>query len=214
MKTLTKKIIQIQQELNAPKNCYNSFGNYHYRNLENILEAVKPLLVREELLLNISDELVEKGDRYYIKAVATISDGSNSITSTAYAREAMVKKSMDEAQITGAASSYARKYALGGLLLIDDNQDPDTDVYTSLSEESKKSSKTSMKTKKEKVEEEKGVDTNILHNILQKFASINLTPEDVCKHLGVKSIDEIKESHIAKLRAYYTKTEKGAKNEN
>lgn len=210
MKTLTKKIIQIQQELNAPKNCYNSFGNYHYRNLENILEAVKPLLVREELLLNISDELVEKGDRYYIKAVATISDGSNSITSTAYAREAMVKKSMDEAQITGAASSYARKYALGGLFLIDDNQDPDTDVYTSASNnEAKPSKPKSKKVEKKTVETgDKPVDKEIVNNILAKFAEIEIAPQDIYKYLGIKSGDEIKQNHVNTLRAYY-QAEKG-----
>lgn len=210
MKTLTKKIIQIQQELNAPKSCYNSFGNYHYRNLENILEAVKPLLVREELLLNISDELVEKGDRYYIKAVATISDGSNSITSTAYAREAMVKKSMDEAQITGAASSYARKYALGGLFLIDDNQDPDTDVYTSASNnEAKPSKPKSKKVEKKTVETgDKPVDKEIVNNILAKFAEIEIAPQDIYKYLGIKSGDEIKQNHVNTLRAYY-QAEKG-----
>ena len=206
MKTLTKKIIKIQQELNAPKSCYNSFGNYHYRNLENILEAVKPLLVREDLLLNISDELVEQGERYYIKAVATISDGINSISSTAYARETMVKKSMDEAQITGAASSYARKYALGGLFLIDDNQDPDTNAYTSASNNDAKPSKP--KSKKVEKNDDKPVDKELLTNILAKFAEIDIAPQDIYKYLGVQSGDEINQSHVNKLRAYY-QAEKG-----
>lgn len=114
----------IQQSLKAPKGQMNSFGNYKYRSCEDILEAVKPLL--GEATLQISDELVNIGDRYYIKAEASLSDGEKIWSTTAYAREAETKKGMDESQITGSASSYARKYALNGLFLIDDTKDADT----------------------------------------------------------------------------------------
>ena len=115
----------IQKKLNAPKNQYNSFGKYHYRNCEDILESVKPLLADGEII-TVSDEVVMVGDRIYVKATATFENGSYSKSVTAFAREPQVKKGMDESQITGAASSYARKYALNGLLLIDDNKDADS----------------------------------------------------------------------------------------
>jgi len=125
MKTLVQKLIKIQSELKAPKNQRNNFGGYNYRSCEDILEAVKPLLAQQGVLLNISDELVFVGNRYYIKATATITDGENGISNSALAREQETKKGMDESQITGAASSYARKYALNGLLCIDDTKDAD-----------------------------------------------------------------------------------------
>ena len=125
-----EKLLQVQTKLNAPKNRKNTFGGYKYRSCEDILEAVKPLLAREGLVLNISDEVLEIGGRVYVKAKATITDGQNFQTSTAYAREAETKKGMDPAQVTGTSSSYARKYALNGLFCIDDTKDPDTDEYT------------------------------------------------------------------------------------
>jgi len=115
---------KIQQKLKAPKNQTNAFGGYKYRSCEDILEAVKPLLNGATLIIN--DEVVQLGDRYYVKATATISYKEQAATVTAYAREAENKKGMDEAQITGAASSYARKYALNGLFLIDDTKDADS----------------------------------------------------------------------------------------
>lgn len=123
MKEFVLKVAKIQQELKAPKNQFNKFGGYKYRSCEDILEAVKPLL--GDIVLMINDEIVEVGGRVYVKATAILSDGVNSITNTAYAREAESKKGMDESQITGATSSYARKYALNGLLCIDDTKDAD-----------------------------------------------------------------------------------------
>ena len=125
-----EKLVAIQTDLKAPKGQKNTFGGYKYRSCEDILEAVKPLLAREGLVLNISDEVLQIGDRVYVKAKATITDGQNFQTSTAYAREAETKKGMDPAQVTGTSSSYARKYALNGLFCIDDTKDPDTDEYT------------------------------------------------------------------------------------
>lgn len=120
------KIAKVQNELKAPKNQYNNFGNYKYRSCEDIVESVKPLLAKQGLALIITDDIALVGDRYYIKATATITDGENEITTTAFAREPLDKKGMDESQITGASSSYARKYALNGLLAIDDTKDADS----------------------------------------------------------------------------------------
>lgn len=122
---------KLQAELKAPKNMYNSFGKYNYRNAEGIMEAVKPLLVKYGMVLNVSDGVEYVGERYYIKATATVTDteSQETISSTAYARESSDKKGMDDSQITGTASSYARKYALNGLFLLDDTKDADTDEY-------------------------------------------------------------------------------------
>jgi len=120
-----EKLSKIQQELKAPKNLYNKFGNYYYRNAEGILNAVKPLL--NGLCLIINDEPIVMGERYYIKATATLTDGSESVSAVAYAREDEQKKGMDGCQLTGACSSYARKYALNALLMIDDSKDSDDD---------------------------------------------------------------------------------------
>lgn len=128
MKTeLHKKLWTIQQTLNAPKNQRNNFGGYSYRSAEDILEAVKPLL--QNVTLTLNDEIVLIGDRYYVKATATLSDGEDAIAVTAYAREEENKRGMDASQLTGATSSYARKYALNGLFCIDDAKDADTDAY-------------------------------------------------------------------------------------
>lgn len=120
-----KKLVAVQAALKAPKGQFNKFGGYKYRSCEDILEAVKPLLLEQGLQLTITDEPVEVGGRIYIKATATVTDGSETATVSGYAREAETKKGMDESQITGTASSYARKYALNGLFLIDDTKDAD-----------------------------------------------------------------------------------------
>ena len=122
-----KELVSIQQELKAPKGQYNSFGKYHYRSCEDILEAVKPLLGKHNCILNISDQIEMVGDRFYVKATATIinSEGK-SVTTTAFAREQESKAGMDMSQLTGSTSSYARKYALNGLFCIDDTKDADT----------------------------------------------------------------------------------------
>ena len=152
--TFYQKVSKIQAELNAPKNAFNAFGKYKYRNLESILESLKPHLDKHEIFLTLNDEIVKfdnpQGDipvasdvnqkapqipnstidsmrcRYYIKATATISDGEKTISTVAYAREELSKKGMDASQLTGSCSSYARKYALGGLFAIDDNKDADS----------------------------------------------------------------------------------------
>lgn len=124
--TLHEKMIKVQAELRAPKGQYNDFSNFHYRSCEDILEAVKPLLHASGLMLTLSDEVVAVGDRIYVKATAAVTDGTESRAAFGHACEPAQKKGMDSSQITGAASSYARKYALNGLFCIDDSKDADT----------------------------------------------------------------------------------------
>ena len=125
MKNLIEKLKTIQYELNAPKDAWNAFAKYSYRSAESILQALKPHLEASGLVLTISDEVTAVSDRIYVKATARLTDGTDSIETSAYAREPESKKGADESQITGAASSYARKYALCGLFAIDDNKDAD-----------------------------------------------------------------------------------------
>ena len=122
-----KELMSIQKSLKAPKNQYNRFGGYAYRSAEDLLEAVKPLLAKEGCTLTITDDIVMVGSRIYVQATATLKNANGETEeTTAYAREPETKKGSDESQITGAASSYARKYALNGLFCIDDNKDADS----------------------------------------------------------------------------------------
>ena len=129
--TLSAKLMVIQSELKAPKGQYNTFGKFKYRSCEDILEAVKPLCIKYATMLTLNDEIVLIGERYYIKVTATLTDceSKDFIEISAFAREADNKSGMDSAQVTGATSSYARKYALNGLFCIDDTKDADTDEY-------------------------------------------------------------------------------------
>lgn len=141
-KTFIERVIAVQSQLKAPKNQRNDFGGFNYRSCEDILEAVKPLLKAEGLCLTITDDIVMLGDRYYVKATATLTDGERSLPNQAFAREEATKKGMDGSQVTGSASSYARKYALNGLLAIDDTKDADAlnngKEYTATSKASNK----------------------------------------------------------------------------
>jgi hypothetical protein len=122
---LLQKLLKIQAELKAPKNQYNKFGEFYYRSCEDILSAAKPLCVREGILLYVTDDVKLVGERYYVKATASVTDGENTIFAEAYARETESRPKMDAAQLTGSASSYARKYALNGLFCLDDTKDAD-----------------------------------------------------------------------------------------
>lgn len=129
--TLREKLTAIQSELKAPKTGYNTFGKYKYRSFEQICEAAKPVLAKNRCSLILKDTIEQIGERYYVVAIAELLDDESdaSIKVTAYAREASDKKGMDDSQVTGTASSYARKYACNGLFLIDDTKDADTDEY-------------------------------------------------------------------------------------
>lgn len=127
--TFIEKFSNLINELKAPKGQKNTFGKYNYRSAEDILEAVKPIAFKYGLIVNLTDKIELIGDRYYLVATASITDGKEKHQSVGMAREAEVKKGMDDSQITGTASSYARKYAMNGLFLIDDTKDADTDEY-------------------------------------------------------------------------------------
>ena len=129
--SIGEKLFKIQQEMNVPKDLYNKYGNFYYRNAETILAEFKTATKDLKLVLLLNDEIVEIAGKVYVKATASITDyeTNEEVLATAYAREADKKTGMDDAQITGAASSYARKYALNGLFLLDDVKDPDSDEY-------------------------------------------------------------------------------------
>lgn len=129
--SISEKLFKIQQEMNVPKDLYNKYGNFYYRNAETILAEFKKAAKDLKLVLLLNDEIVEIAGKVYVKATASITDyeTNEEVLATAYAREADKKTGMDDAQITGAASSYARKYALNGLFLLDDVKDPDSDEY-------------------------------------------------------------------------------------
>lgn len=170
MEDIMAALMRIQQKLKAPKNQRNSFGNYNYRSCEDILEAVKPLLEQEDVTLLLQDDLVQVGDRYYVKATATFMRGTDRIEATAFAREAETKKGMDDSQITGTASSYARKYALNGLFLIDDTKDADTDEYAKNTGKKESSNKVNFRAVREKLTEISDVD-----ELNKYWFSLNLT---------------------------------------
>ena len=142
---VAEKLMNIQAEIKAPKGQTNDFGKYKYRSCEDILKAAKPLLQKNGLVLTITDELVEISGRVYVKATATVSDGIATIHTQAFAREPEDKKGSDQAQVTGASSSYARKYALGGLFALDDTKDPDTNEWREERENRQKTQKPAQK---------------------------------------------------------------------
>ena len=166
-----EKLCIIQSKLKAPKGQYNSFGKYKYRSCEDILEAVKPLLAETKTVLNVTDRMEVVGDRIYVRAEAHLNDceDTGEITTVAYAREEESKKGMDSSQVTGAASSYARKYALNGLFCIDDNKDSDSTNTGS-------SGKTAAKKPESKEPVEMITSENVMsiQNIIDKYPSSNL----------------------------------------
>ena len=162
-----KKVAKIQKEIKCNKSQYNKFGNFYHRNIEDIMEAVKPFL--GELMLKVSDEMVQVGDRIYVKSTATITDGEYSESTTAFAREPETAKGLSDGQISGAAGSYAAKYSLGKLLLLDDTKDADSNEYQKQTGKEEKStangepklSRFSRKPKEDKkVEAKESVDTS------------------------------------------------------
>lgn len=156
MANIYEKLMNVQQELKAPKGQYNSFGEYKYRSCEDILEAVKPLLEKNKLILTLTDTIIPASEtRFYVKATAKLIDveSEGTIENTAFARESEEKKKLDNSQLTGVASSYARKYALNGLLLIDDTKDADTDEFQKQTSEEKFVTKSQIKKLGELVED-------------------------------------------------------------
>jgi len=173
---LLEKLLNVQNELKAPKNQRNEFGKYNYRSCEDILEAVKPILAKYKLAMRITDDMVLVGDRIYVKATVTLTDTENKgfIENSAFAREEETKKGMDGSQITGASSSYARKYALNGLFLIDDTKD--SDATNTFGKDEKKAEDKPKKATAEQVKEIKELtpDENTLNAMLKYFSVKNL----------------------------------------
>ena len=197
--TVYKKLIKVQQELKAPKNQRNTFGNYNYRNAEDILEALKPILAKHEADVFISYKIVVKENLWtYVEATATFVDieTGESTCTTGYAREAETKKGMDPSQITGSASSYAGKYALGGLFLIDDSVDPDSDSHQKITGGGSQGS--NRKFSKD--------DVTALRLDLVKVATatkkdVNELEEWVAQQIGVDSFDAIDQLSFVKANA-------------
>ncbi|MDK2790634.1 MAG: hypothetical protein PWP15_1141 [Methanothermococcus sp.] len=189
MKTLHEKINYIQTTLKAPKGQFNKYGNFKYRSLEDIQEALKPLLKETGLSLIIQDDIVLVGERYYVKATAILSDGEKEIKAQAFAREPANKKGMDEAQITGATSSYARKYCLNGLFSIDDTKDADTEEYTAKAKQTtqRESITDNKKTNYEKLVKEKATklktSSKKIHTMIQKNLGLEYNSKNVNKFI-------------------------------
>ena len=196
-----EKLMNIQKELKAPKGQYNSFGKYKYRSCEDILESVKPLLEKYKATIILSDKLEQIGERYYIRAMAILFDteSDNSIENTAYAREEETKKGMDGSQITGTSSSYARKYALNGLLLIDDTKDADTDEFT----------KENNKGKTKEEPKEKKITPGQL-KVLSKL----YTGDNLVKLLELNKIDKLEDMSMEKANEIILKLKKKGEEKN
>lgn len=171
--SIHEKLLAIQTNLKAPKDLFNTFGKYKYRSLESILEAVKPYLKEYKCTLKLKDEIVQIGERFYVKNTAILSDGKEEITNSAFAREAEKKSGMDEAQITGSSSTYARKYCLNGLFAIDDTKDADTDeqAYYIKGKQNIEEKEKTKNVKKEKItDEQKTTKINQLLKLYKKLS--------------------------------------------
>ena len=190
-KPIFAALMAVQAELKAPKNQHNSFGKYDYRSAEDIIEAVKPLLKENGLFLNMSDDIVLIGDRYYVKATVKVVDvvTGESVQTSALAREAAQKKGMDESQVTGTASSYARKYALNGLFAIDDNRDADTNEYARQTSQSAAGARPSRNAGNYKGAPQSGGSDEIrrkaLHGLSEAMKRAGLSKEEVSAICGV-----------------------------
>lgn len=194
---INEKLLEIQTELKAPKSQYNSFGNYKYRNCEDILEALKPLMAKVKVAVVISDEIINIAQRFYVKATAKIIDVESGeiVETTAYAREPENKKGLDESQITGSTSSYARKYALNAMFAIDDTKDSDYAPDSNSKTDTAPKNKPLSKEKNNNVSRETLIKIN---KSIDKYATLtNKTPEEVlavmCDRYHITSIENISE---------------------
>ena len=219
---LHEKLLAIQTKLKAPKGQYNKFGNFNYRSAEDILEAVKPLNAEQGLLLTITDEIKEVGGRIYVVATATVSDGTDELKVSAFAREPENKKGMDESQITGATSSYARKYALNGLYAIDDNKDADTDEHKQQQDNAPKKQPAQKQQQKQQQQQEQGFTEQELHELVEKYVrNIEALGVDrakliefVCNKHSVGNLFDLKPNVlVGELKAIYLSKKGQTQNE-
>ena len=188
-----KHLIAIQNELKAPKSRFNKFGGFNYRSCEDILEAVKPLCQKHECLLLLSDTAVNIGDRYYIQATATLTTPEHRFEVSAYAREDESKKGMDGSQISGTASSYARKYALNGLFNIDDTKDADTDEYHEQNNRPTNKKTRSTNTGRGTISRE-----GIIDIIASLCDSKRYNVLDLCSKSGVEKLEDMSDEQLSK----------------
>ena len=181
-KAVYAALLAVQQNLKAPKGQYNSFGKYKYRSCEDILQAARPLCNENGLILTVSDEIANIGNRFYIKATSRVTDiaTGESVENVAYARESDSKKGMDEAQVTGACSSYARKYSLCGLFAIDDNKDMDTEEYQGKKQEPKQNQPPVVNNGQDEMKRKSLLALN------EKAKALGILPEEVKAIIGVK----------------------------
>ena len=197
--TLKEKLSAIQNELKAPKGQYNNFGKYNYRSAEDILEAVKPICLKHKTVLVLNDEVKQIGERYYVEAFATLYDleSVETFKITAYAREEETKKGMDASQVTGATSSYARKYALNGLFNIDDTKDADTDEYAiQVAEGGKKETRA----KAEKAQaDDPIISSDKVEIAVATIRNKQTTLANVMKAYGVEKLADLRESQYQNL---------------
>lgn len=204
--TLVEKLAIIQQELIAPKNQFNAFGKYNYRSCEDILEGLKPCLRKVGAAITVSDEIVQIGDRYYIKATATLHDieeGCATIKNVAYAREEESKKGMDASQVTGATSSYARKYALNGLFAIDDVKDADTrDNRQKEAEEQKKAEQ------EQKKVENMTISAVKVKALLSRCEKDGVDPAKIMKLYKVKDLADLTELKYSNINIHWEEIKK------
>ena len=190
--TLLEKLGQIQTKLKAPKNLYNKFGKYNYRNAEGIQEAVKPYIKEYRVVLTLEDHIILIGDRFYVEATARLydQDSDEQVLITAQAREQESKAGMDSAQITGSTSSYARKYALNGLFLLDDTKDPDTEE---LKEESEAKAKKATEKTPDAAE-------GIKRDLIQLAFKAGVSTQQICDQAGVNDLKEIDPKTYAQIK--------------
>ena len=199
---MINKLAMIQQELIAPKNQYNGYGKYNYRSCEDILEGLKPCLKKVGCALTITDELVIVGERYYVKATATLHDNETDkkISNVAYAREEETVKGMSSSQITGSASSYARKYALNGLFCIDDVKDADTRDNRQKEAKAQKQAEN-----EQKVIESKLIDEVKVNALIAKCENENVPVEKILKLYKVKALENITEKMFRNINDNFEK---------
>ena len=199
----------IQSNLKAPKGQFNSFGKYHYRSCEDVLEGVKPHLKETKTCLVISDEIVTIGEHNYIKATATLygADGG-AVANSAFAKEPLEKKGMDPSQITGATSSYARKYALNGLFCIDDTKDADTDAYTANTAKTKTQAKAPSTPVETKTMQEKRMREEYADTVKKMMGVKNITSKQICDQMelmfGTRNSTEISNQQMKELADWIT----------
>ena len=198
--TVHDKLLKIQSSISVPKNQHNKFGNYDYRSCEDILSALKPFLTETKCTLTVNDDLILIGNRYYIKSTATLIDceSGESISNESFAREEESKKGMDSSQITGTASSYARKYALNGLLLLDDVKDADTNEnHQQNSNDAKKESQPDSKKNKDPITE------NMIIKMRRKFEENSMDEVKVCYFYNISDISKMSIDQHKHLNQYF-----------